>query len=411
MRILHTADWHLGKTLEGRDRQSEQIQVMDEICQIAEAEAIDLVLIAGDIYQTVNPPAWAEQLFYETIHRLSHHGKRAVVVISGNHDQPERIKAANPLADKQGIYLVGLPNDQLHKSLFKNNGQVHTVNAGLGWLEIVLPTAEESAFISVLPYPSEARLRQLFVDSEDIREIRKAYSSYIWKWFNAQKSFISKNTVKLAMSHLFVKGGEASESEVEIQLGGAYTVDPAHFPDFYQYVALGHLHRAQNVKGTKAFTRYSGSPLAYSFSEANHKKSVTIVDVKPNSTAEWTEIPLTSGKKLIQKSIVEGGIPALERWIESDGNNPIWIDLVLHAPYPLSIEEIQRIRKMHDGFINIRVVTPKLDHMEKRISLSEKKPTELFTMFYQHRAGATPKQEVVDLFQELFYDLNEGEEN
>ncbi|WP_339062863.1 exonuclease subunit SbcD [Tepidibacillus marianensis] len=122
MRVLHTADWHLGKTLEGRDRQQEQIKVMEEICQIADDEQIDLVLIAGDIYQTVNPPAWAEQLFYETIHRLSNFGKRAVVVISGNHDQPERIRAAHPLADKQGVYLLGLPTDQVQPTFLKARG-------------------------------------------------------------------------------------------------------------------------------------------------------------------------------------------------------------------------------------------------------------------------------------------------
>ena len=103
MRILHTSDWHLGKTLERQSRQSEQEMVMEEIVEIAEEESCDLVLVAGDVFDTATPPAWAEALFYETVKALSAGGKRAVVVIAGNHDQPERLTAARPLAERMGI--------------------------------------------------------------------------------------------------------------------------------------------------------------------------------------------------------------------------------------------------------------------------------------------------------------------
>lgn len=409
MRILHTSDWHLGKTLEGRDRQEEQIEVLEEICQIVDDQKIDVIIIAGDIYQTVNPPAWAENLFYETVHRLSDFGKRAVIVISGNHDQPERIRAANPLADKQGIYLIGLPTDEIATSLLKRDNQVHTVQAGVGWLEIAIPPVNESAVISTLPYPSESRLKQLFVDSADLKEIRKAYSEYIFKWFSSQKEAFRKDTINLAASHLFIQGGETSESEIEIQVGGAYTVEPIHIPDFFDYVALGHLHRAQTVKGTPSLTRYAGSPLAYSFSEANHKKSVTIIDIEKNREAIVDEIYLKSGKPLIQKKI-QHGINELEIWATSEGVIPSWIDLELHVDHPLSIEEIQRIRKLHDGFINIRVITPEIEDEIESIDLSSKQPAELFERFYKYKTGAAPKKEVLQLFNELFHLQNEGEE-
>ncbi len=406
MKILHTADWHLGKSIEGRERQEEQIKVMDEICQIADEEQIDLVLIAGDIYQTVNPPAWAENLFYETIHRLSDYGKRGVIVISGNHDQPERIKAANPLADKQGIYLVGMPTDQLQPSIFTRDGQVIVKDAGIGWLQLNLPKKNESAMVSVLPYPSESRIKQLFTQSYDSKEIRKAYSEFIGKWYTAQESLFKKDTVNLAMSHLFVQGGSASDSEIEIQVGGAYTVEPNHLPSYVQYVALGHLHRPQAVKGTPSLTRYAGSPLAYSFSEANHKKSVTILDLKPGGTAEPYEIPLRSGNPLIAKDFVNG-IIEFETWIEEDGKNPAWLDITLHVPHPLSMEEITRIRKMHDGIIHIRVLTPELEEALNTITTNSKDPAELFHKFYQFKVGAEPNREVVQLFLELFQQQEE----
>lgn len=115
MRILHTADWHLGKTLEGRSRLEEQAEFLDELNQIVKDEHIDVVVMAGDAFDTVNPPARAEQLFYESLSALSDKGKRQVVVISGNHDNPDRLSAASPLTNEQGIHLIGYPtNDLIH---------------------------------------------------------------------------------------------------------------------------------------------------------------------------------------------------------------------------------------------------------------------------------------------------------
>ncbi len=116
MRILHTSDWHLGRTLEGRSRLEEQVMFIDELCGIVEAEAVDLVLIAGDVFDTVNPPAAAEELFYDALNRLADGGKRGIVVIAGNHDNPERLCAASPLAERNGIILYGLPKEVLTPS-------------------------------------------------------------------------------------------------------------------------------------------------------------------------------------------------------------------------------------------------------------------------------------------------------
>ncbi|MER2141445.1 MAG: exonuclease subunit SbcD, partial [Priestia megaterium] len=109
MRLLHTADWHLGRTLEGRSRLAEQAQFLDELADIVEEEKVDAILMAGDAFDTVNPPAAAEQLFYESMSRLSNNGKRPIIVIAGNHDNPDRLSAASPLAVHQNITLLGLP--------------------------------------------------------------------------------------------------------------------------------------------------------------------------------------------------------------------------------------------------------------------------------------------------------------
>ncbi len=113
MRILHTADWHFGRSLEGRSRLPEQEAFMDELVQLVRDQSIDIVLMAGDAYDSVNPPASAEMLFYEGLARLADGGKRQVAVISGNHDHPERLSASAPLAAGQSITLVGLPTAEL----------------------------------------------------------------------------------------------------------------------------------------------------------------------------------------------------------------------------------------------------------------------------------------------------------
>ena len=137
MKLLHTADWHLGKRLGDYSRLEEQHQVLDEICQLAERENVDAVLIAGDLFDTFNPPNEASELFYRTVHRLSDHGQRAVVAIAGNHDAPDRIEAPDPLARASGIVLVGRSSTTVPP--LATAGGVQRLRAEPGWVELSLP--------------------------------------------------------------------------------------------------------------------------------------------------------------------------------------------------------------------------------------------------------------------------------
>lgn len=223
MRILHTADWHFGRQLEGRSRLEEQEAFVEELHRIVEDQCIDLVLIAGDVYDSVNPPAAAEQLFYDSLARLADNGKRPVAVIAGNHDHPDRLAAAAPLAQKLGVLLAGLPEDRHELIDIKRTG--------------------ERACLFSLPYPSESRLKELLSDNVEEELLRAAYSDRV-KYIAAQQAkHYRLDTVNLLMSHIYVLGGAESESERPIQVGGAYTVDTTALAVGAQYVALGHLHR------------------------------------------------------------------------------------------------------------------------------------------------------------------------
>lgn len=423
MRILHTSDWHLGKTLEGRSRLPEQEAFIAELCQIVRDEQVDLVLVAGDIFDTANPPAAAEQLFYEAVDRLAEGGGRGVVVIAGNHDNPERLCASGPLANRHGITLLGVPADspvigadmkfpesgtQLRESgtgedtQSEANSKVSIVAGGPSWLELRVPGCDHNAVIIALPYPSEARLKELLVESLDEEALQQAYSARVGRIFAQLAANYRPNTVNLAMSHLFVLGGVESEgSERPINLGGACTVDPAMLPGEAQYIALGHLHRPQKVGGLPVPARYSGSALAYSFSEAGQAKSVVLVDALPGQPAAVREIILSSGYPLV-KWQVKGGMEEALRWIEEGRDEQAWIDLELHLAQPLSNEENQRLRSLRPQILNIRPVLPGMDEELVREQRSHLSIAELFRRFFaKQTGGGEPDAELVKLFLEL----------
>ena len=219
MRILHTSDWHLGRSLEHISRIGEQRDFIDCLVNIADEEDVDLVLIAGDIYDTYNPSAAAEELFYEAMDRLGGKDGRAVIVIAGNHDNPERLCAASPLAYKNGIILLGYPGSDAGEYEMKAEG-ISIVDSGPGWLELSLSRCEHNAVIITMPYPSEARLEELLSEEADEAELQNAYSAKIGSIFSRLSGKFRDDTVNLITAHLFLMGGSTSDSERTLQVGG-----------------------------------------------------------------------------------------------------------------------------------------------------------------------------------------------
>ena len=168
MRFIHTSDWHLGKNLEGHSRLEEQEMFCDDFVKIVNDNDIDMIVIAGDIYDTANPPAEAEKLFYNTVSRLANNGERCVVMISGNHDSPERLEAAiTPLAYEQGIIVLGYPLSNTENGKYEG---FEIVEAKEGCLKLIING--EKATIITLPYPSEKRLNEA-IEAETMRIDRR----------------------------------------------------------------------------------------------------------------------------------------------------------------------------------------------------------------------------------------------
>ncbi len=226
MRILHTSDWHLGRTLEGRSRADEHEEMLQEIASLVEAYHIDMLLVAGDVFDAYNPPAAAEEMYYHYLEKLASAGRTAVVVAAGNHDSPERIRAANPLAVRHGISLFGLPGERLAPS--EVVGRIERIDAGLGWADIRI--GEECARVVVLPYPSEVRLGEVLSREMDPEIRRAAYSERVGALLRNGLKERPNSLPHLMMGHIYVAGGSESESERPIHLGGALTVDEDAIP-------------------------------------------------------------------------------------------------------------------------------------------------------------------------------------
>ena len=272
MKLLHLADLHLGKRVNEFNMREDQDYILEKILSIADAEAPDAVLMAGDIYDKSTPSADAVSLFNRFLTRLSERrfgGRRlSIFIISGNHDSPERLSFGSRLMEESRVYFAPV-----------YDGTAAAVE---------LTDDYGPAYVHMLPFVKPVDVRQALR-----RASKEAEADAIQSYTDAIRAAISQMNVNPAVrnilvTHQFVTGAARSESE-NISVGGADNVDASAF-DVFDYVALGHLHGPQRVG--RETLRYSGSPLKYSFSEAKQKKSVTVVELGEKGAVSVRTVPL-----------------------------------------------------------------------------------------------------------------------
>ncbi|WP_405852136.1 exonuclease SbcCD subunit D [Streptomyces sp. NBC_00090] len=253
MRLLHTSDWHLGRSFHRVGLLEAQAAFLDHLVATVHAHEVDAVLVAGDVYDRAVPPLPAVELFDTALHRLAEAGV-PTVMISGNHDSARRLGVGAGLIERAGIHL-------------------RTDPAGIG-TPVVLSDAHGEVALYGLPYLEPALVRgQLGAEKAGHEAVLAAAMDRV----RADLAGRPAGTRSVVLAHAFVAGGAPSDSERDITVGGVAAV-PAGVFDGVDYVALGHLHGSQTVTPR---VRYSGSPLAYSFSEADHRKTMWLVDLGP----------------------------------------------------------------------------------------------------------------------------------
>lgn len=401
MKILHTADWHLGKKLDQLSRLEEQKEVLNEICEIAETHEVDLVLIAGDLFDTFNPATEAVDLYFKTLHRLSANGTRPVVAIAGNHDSAERIETPDPLALACGIVLVGYPDSVVKP--FKLDSGFELLQSEAGFIEIKLPKSQIPIRLLLTPYANEQRLKAYFgvEEGEVEQQLRDVLAT---NWQMLADKYCDDKGVNLLMAHLFFmkEGGEVpEESEDEksiIQIGGAQAIFSNNIPKQIQYTALGHLHRYQVIDKSVAPVVYSSSPLAYSFSEANQAKYVVILDAEAGKPISFEKIELQKGKRLLRKR--SESIEEAVAWLEQ--NNEAIVELTVVSESYLSAVDRKLLLDTHPAlFILPEIKNQSSEEGKTKVIDLSQNLEELFKSYFTHSKGQEPNEEILNLFKEV----------
>ncbi len=408
MKLLHTSDWHLGKRLEDFSRIEEQQAVLQEICEIADREKVDAVLVAGDLFDTFNPPTEAVDLFYRTLKRLSNNGKRLVIAIAGNHDSPDRIEAPDPLARECGIIFAGYPNSVV--SPFELESGLKVLHSEEGFLGLKLPGIETSLRLLLTPYANEFRLKTYLGHENSEEELRTLLQE---KWQELAEKYCDNKGVNFLVTHLFVvKMGDAlpeepAEEKPILHVGGAQVIYTGNIPKQIQYTAIGHLHRMHQVDSQPGPVYYSGSPLSYSFAEANQKKYVILVDAEPGKIVNIQEIELTKGKKLLRKR-AEGMNEALQ-WLTE--NVDCLVELTMVTDTYLTAQERKQLSAAHNGIVaiipEVKNASDLMTGSKKGIDLT-KTMEELFTDYFRHKnKEQEPNDEIMKLFAEILAEEDE----
>jgi len=281
VKLLHTSDWHIGKTLKGRSRLDEQREVLAEIIAVARREPLDAVLIAGDLYDSSAPSAAAQQMVVRALLALRQTGAE-VIAIAGNHDHPATFDAYRPLMEVGGITLVGTVREP-------DNGGVVSFTAR---------STGEPVNVAVLPFVSQryaVRAAQLVASTP--AENSGAYDELVREVLASLTAGFTADAVNVVMAHLTVTGGTLGGGERAAQSIFEYHAPASAFPPEAHYVALGHLHRRQRLPASCPVV-YSGAPFAVDFGEQDNTPVVCLVEATPATPARITDIPITAGRRL-----------------------------------------------------------------------------------------------------------------
>jgi DNA repair protein SbcD/Mre11 len=296
MKLLHTSDWHVGKVLKGQSRVDEHLAVLGQLVDIARAERPDLVIVAGDLFDTAAPTPDATRIVTRALSALRNTGA-AVVAIAGNHDNGAALDALRSWAEAAGITLRGTVRDRPEEHIVTG-----VTEGGEAWRLVALPFLSQRYAV---------RATEMF--SLTAAEANQTYADHVGRLLGVLCAGFDADAVNLVTTHLTVIGGMVGGGERDAHTIQSYAVPATVFPTSTHYVALGHLHRAQAVLAPCP-VRYCGSPLAVDFGEEENTPSVTIVEVSATTPAKAREVPVTQATplrtvrgSLAELSTVDGG--------------------------------------------------------------------------------------------------------
>ena len=380
MKLLHTSDWHVGKTLRGRDRSDEHRAVLDEITGIARERAVDLVIVAGDLFESAAPTPDAEKIVYRALLDLA--DVAPVVVVSGNHDNDRRLAAVEPLLDLSRITtraMLAKPAD----------GGVLSIDTASG----------ERAQVALLPWISQRYIvRAPELMSKDAFEHAGDFAQRLKDIIGWLTESFSSETVNVIAGHAMVAGGVMGGGERLAHTIFEYCMSATGFPSNAHYVALGHLHRAQQL-GSQPPVWYCGSPLQLDFGETDDQKCALVVEATASTPARVEQVPLRSGRRLRK---VTGTMADLEAIAGTTGDD--YLRIVIRGDARAGLAEDVR-DLFGENTVDVMIQTD----AEVQLGLDPrahemKSPKELFREYLAEKK--VNDERVLTLFDELFEEEN-----
>lgn len=343
MKVLHTSDWHLGRSLYGQKRYAEFGQFLDWLSTTIVSEQVDILLVAGDIFDTSAPSNRAQSLYYQFLCRVAASPCRHIIVIAGNHDSPTFLDAPKALLRSLDVHVIGAATENIDDEI------------------LLLKDAEGCAelLVCAVPYLRDRDIR-LVQAGESIADkdqnlldgIRNHYHQIAGR-ADKQRQALGLDIPIIAMGHLFTAGGQTIDGDGvrELYVGSLAHVNASIFPHCIDYVALGHLHVPQKIGGSEHM-RYSGSPLAMGFGEARQQKSVCLVDFSPftNVGAAKPAVELLAVPVFQQLCKVSGNWTEISSRLLSliDASQPVWLEVVYQGDEIIS-DLRERLETLTEG--------------------------------------------------------------
>lgn len=375
MKFVHLSDLHLGKRVNGYSMLDDQKYILIQILNVIDEQNPQAIIIAGDVYDKPIPSAEAVQLFDDFLYKLTKRNLQ-VLVISGNHDSAERIAFGSRFMDKSGVHMSQVYNGNVEPVKIKDeNGVVN---------------------FYMLPFIKPSNVRS-FYENEEINSYTDAIRVAV-SHMNIDKC--SRNVI---ITHQFVTGAVRSESE-NIVVGGTDNVDSSVFDDF-DYVALGHIHGPQNIG--KSTIRYCGTPLKYSFSEINHKKSVTVVDIKEKGNVSVSTVPIIPKHDLRE---IKGSYNELTLKKNYEGTaTDDYLHIILTDEEDV-VDAVGRLRSVYPNLMKLDYDNTRTRNsfvISKAEEVDKKSEIELLCEFYEKQNGKEMSDELLEYSKELFEHIKE----
>lgn len=403
MKILHTSDWHLGQYFMMKTREAEHRAFLKWLVETIKREQIDALIVAGDIFDSSSPPSYARKLYSDFIVNVQASGCQQLIIISGNHDSVAVLNESKSLLNALNVsVLAGLSNDlSEHIIPLKDSRR------------------QEAALVCALPFlrAQDVMSSELghSADKKQLNLQQGIENTYKSIYQLAQEKCTDKTLPIIATGHLTTVGCSLCESEREIYIGTLSAFPSSSFPGF-DYIALGHLHRAQRVKKSDHI-RYSGSPVALSFDESKQEKQVLIVEIAQNNGVQVT--PLTV-PRFQEMCVISGDLETVCKQLtdlkEADKQKSVWVEVKLKQAFYVSDIQAQLNSLVEDSRIEIlKISSPQLNEKGQwqatdAQALDALTPTELFQHRLQCEENLSEQQQadLRDLFAQVCAELEDN---